>query len=134
MAPTEHEKVKALTAAKVSKQLLPHRLYQNAVGAQYRYFLHKLPLALDGERATFLFAQAEDETESAIRTWGSQHAALCAALAAAGPAVEVIVVGRDPVRLAAAGRVLDEWAATPPRVRDDGPAGRRRPSWPRSAD
>ena len=69
---------------------------------------------LDGRRATFLFVQAEDETESAVRTWGGQHAALWAALAAAGRSVEVVVVGRDPVRLAAAGRVLDKWAATPP--------------------
>ena len=112
--PTEDEKVSALTAAGISKQVLPHRIYQGAVGAQYRYFPHKLPIALDGERATFLFVQAEDETASAVRTWGSQHSALWAALAAAGPAVEVVVVGRDPVRLAAAGRVLDQWAATPP--------------------
>ena len=73
--PTEDEKVNALTAAGISKQVLPHRLYRGAVGAQYRYFPHKLPIALDGERATFLFAQAEDETEGAVRTWGSQHAA-----------------------------------------------------------
>ena len=36
--PTEDEKVNALTVAGVSKQVLPHRLYQGAVGAQYRYF------------------------------------------------------------------------------------------------
>ena len=112
--PTEDEKVNALTAAGIAKELLPRRLYQGAVGAQYRYFPHKMPVALDGGRATFLFVQAEDETESAVRTWGSQHSALWAALAAAGRAVEVVVVGRDPVRLAAAGRVLDKWAATPP--------------------
>ena len=35
------------------------------------------------------------------------------ALAAAGRAVEVVVVGRHPVRLAAAERVLDRWASTP---------------------
>ena len=57
--PTEDEKVSALTAAGISKQVLPHRIYQGAVGAQYRYFPHKLPIALDGERATFLFVQAE---------------------------------------------------------------------------
>ena len=66
------------------------------------------------ERATFLFVQVEDETVSEVRTWGSQHAVLWAELAAAGCAVEVVVVGGDPVRLAAAGRVLDRWAATPP--------------------
>ena len=112
--PTEDEKVNALTAAEIAKELLPRRLYQGAVGAQYRYFPHKLPVALDGGRATFLFVQTdEDETVSAVRTWGSQHSALWAALAAAGRAVEVVVIGRDPVRLAAAERVLDKWAATP---------------------
>ena len=57
---------------------------------------HKLPVALDGWRATFVFVQDVDETESAVRTWGSQHAALWAALIAGGRAVEVVVVGRDP--------------------------------------
>ena len=94
--------------------MLPRRLYQGAVGGQYRYFPHKLPIALYGWRATFVFVQSDDETESAVRTWGSQHAALWAGLAAAGRAVEVVVVGRDPVRLAAAERVLDKWASTPP--------------------
>ena len=111
--PTEDEKVNALTAAGIADDVLPRRLYQGAVGAQYRYFSHKLPVALDGGRATFLFVQSEDETESAVRTWGGQHSALWAALAAAGRAVEVVVVGRDPVRLDAARRVLDKWAATP---------------------
>ena len=67
--PTEDEKVNALTAGGIAKDLLPRRLYQGAVGAQYRYFPHKLPVALDGLRTTFLFVQAEDETESAVRTW-----------------------------------------------------------------
>ena len=112
--PTEDEKVNAATTAGIARDVLPRRLYQGAVGGQYRYFPHKLPVALDHERATFVFVQAGDETESAVRTWGSQHAALWLALAAAGRAVAVVVVGRDPERLAAAGRVLDTWASTPP--------------------
>ena len=111
--PTEAEKVDALTAAGIAREALPRRLYHGALGRQYRYFPHKLPVALDGWRATFVFVQ-DDETESAVRTWGSQHAALWRALIAAGRAVEVIVVGRDPERLAAAVRVLDKWASTPP--------------------
>ena len=51
---------------------------------------------LDAARATFVFVQAEDETESAVRTWGSQHAALWAVLAAAGRDVEVVVGGPGP--------------------------------------
>ena len=104
----------ALTVAGIAGDVLPRRLYQGALRGQCRYFPHKLPVALDGWRATFVFVQDEDETESAVWTWGSRHAALWAALIAAGRAVEVVVVGRDPERLARAGRVLDRWASTPP--------------------
>ena len=48
----------ALTAAGIANEVLPRRLYQGAVGGQYRYFPHKLPIALDGWRATFVFVQA----------------------------------------------------------------------------
>ena len=58
--PTEDEKVNALTAAGIARDVLPRRLYQGAVGAQQRYFPYKLPVALDGVRATFLFVQGED--------------------------------------------------------------------------
>ena len=81
--PTEDEKVNALTGAGIAKDVLPPRLYQAAVGVQYRYFPHKLPLALDGVRATFVLVQTEDQTESAVRTWGLRHTALGLALAAA---------------------------------------------------
>ncbi len=111
--PTEREKVAALTAAGVPQHVLPGRLYQGAGKATRRHFVHKLPLALDAERATFVFAQAEDETPSGLSTWGGQHAALWAALRAAGRAVEVVVAGRDPVRLEAAERVLAGWTRAP---------------------
>ncbi len=114
MLVTEAGKVDALTAAGIARDVLPRRLYQGAVGVQHGCFPHKMPVGLNGWGATFVFAQAGDETPSAVRTWGSQHAALWAALAAAGRGVEVLVVDRDPERLAAAERVLDKWAATPP--------------------
>ena len=57
----------------------------------------------------------EEETQSALRTWGGQHAGLWAALMAADRAVEV-VVGRNAVRLEAAGRVLNGWLSTPAAV------------------
>ena len=72
------------------------RGHQGRVQAHPGYFPHKLPVALDRERATFVFVQVEDETVSEVRTWGGQHAALWAALAAAGRAVEVVVVGPEP--------------------------------------
>ena len=112
--PTEDEKVAAMSAARITKEVLPRRLYQDAVGAHYRFFPRKLPLALDGGRATFLFVQAEDQTESAVRAWSGQRTALWAPLAAVGCAVEVVGAGCNPVRLDAAARVLAKWTATPP--------------------
>ncbi|MYN64922.1 MAG: hypothetical protein F4X11_07830 [Acidobacteria bacterium] len=106
---TEAEKVSALEAAGAPERSLPRRVYRGRRGSRRRYFAHKLPLALDSGRATFVFVQAEDVTPSGVRTWGESHAALWAALRAAGRAVEVVVVGRDPERLAAAEPVLAGW-------------------------
>ena len=73
--PTDYEKVNALTGAGIAKDLLPRRLYQGAVDVQYRYFPHKLPVALDTWWATFVFVQTEDETENALGAvaWDQQH-------------------------------------------------------------
>ena len=109
---TDDEKVAAFTAAGVSKDVWPGRVYAGTDGSRRRHFIHRLPLALDGERATFAFVQPDEETQSALRTWGGQHAGLWAALLAAGRAVEVVAVGRNAERLAAADRVLDGWVAT----------------------
>ena len=111
--PTETEKVEALTAAGVPAHVLPGRLYVGADSARRRHFVHKLPVALDRARATFVFVQAEDATAAGVRTWGAQHAGVWTALRDAGRAVDVVVVGRDPVLLAAAGCVLDGWTCEP---------------------
>ena len=131
--PTEDEKVSEMTGAGIAKGRAAAPSLPGRGRGAVPLLPHKLPVALDGERATFLFVQTdEDETESAIRTWGGQHSALWAALAAAGRAVEVVVVGRDPVRLAAAGRVLDKWSGDAGGVPWGWPTTRRRRSWPRS--
>ena len=111
--PTESEKVAALTGTGVEASLLPSRLYRGAIAAQRRYFAHKLPVALDDGRGTFVYVQAEDETASALRTWGEAHAGLWSALRSTGRKVETVVVGRDPERLDEAGRVLETWVRPP---------------------
>ena len=110
---TEAEKVSALTAAGAPEKALPRRVYRGRRGSRSRYFAHKLPLALDGKRATFVFVQAEDVTPTGVRTWGEAHAGLWAALRAAGRVVDVVVVGRDPERLAAVEPVLAGWTKAP---------------------
>ncbi len=111
--PTDGEKVAALMAAGVPEHLWPGRVHAGTDGARRRPFFHRLPMALDAERGTFVFVQPEEETQSALRTWGGQHAGLWAALLAAGRAVEVVVVGLNVERLAAAERALDGWVAMP---------------------
>ena len=110
---TETEKVDALTAAGAPEDVLPHRVYRGRRDARRRYFAHKLPLALDAARATFVLVQAEDVTVGALRAWGETHVRLWATLRAAGRRVEGVVVGRDPVRLAAAEQVLEDWTRAP---------------------
>ncbi|MXY78602.1 MAG: hypothetical protein F4Y94_02655 [Chloroflexi bacterium] len=116
---TETEKVAALTAAGVSQAALPRRRYEREAGSTTRYFAHKLPIALDAERATFVFVQAEDETARAVRTWGQQHAPLWSVLRECSREVEVVVVGRDPARLAAAEGVLAGWRRASRAAPDD---------------
>ena len=99
-----HRPVRAIDSPAPEWLTIPERGLYTGVAMDYR----------NDNPCERIFVQAGDETESAVRTWGSQHAALWLALAAAGRAVEVVVVGRDPVCLAAGGRVLDRWASTPP--------------------
>ena len=81
---TEAEKVSALTGAGAPERSLPRRVYRGRRGSRCRYFAHKLPVALDSARATFVFVQAEDVTPVGVRTWGEVHAELWAALRSAG--------------------------------------------------
>ena len=110
---TEAEKVAALTDAGISKAALPRRRYERAAGSTTRYFAHKLPIALDAARATFVFVQAEDSRPRAVRKWGLLLSPLWSALRDGGRSVKVVVVGRDPARLMAAQGVLDGWLRTP---------------------
>ncbi len=113
---TEEEKVAALTAAGVPEAALPRRVYagQGNGKGQTRYFVNKLPVALDAKHGTFVFVQRTDETPSALETWGESHAAVWDTLRAAGRAVTVVVVGRDRGPLDAAEKVLNGWAAARP--------------------
>ena len=61
-------------------------------------------------------------TPSGVRTRGETHAGLWATLRAAGRAVDVVVVGRDPERPAAAEPVLAGWTRAPAAA--DAEAGR----------
>ena len=52
--PTELEQVGAFEALDIERRLLPLRIYRGAAGNTRRYFPHKLPVALDADRAVFV--------------------------------------------------------------------------------
>ena len=112
---TEDEKVTALTTAGVSEASLPRRVYNGKGKGQTRYFVNKLPVALDGTGGVFVFVQVgADESLFALRTWGDAHAALWAELHAKRRAVSVVVVSRATEAVEGVEKVLSAWAAAGP--------------------
>ena len=113
--PTEDEKVTALTTAGVSEASLPRRVYNGKGKGQTRYFVNKLPVALDATGGVFVFVQVgADDLLFALRTWGDAHAALWGELHAKRRAVSVVVVGRDRDPLDGVEKLLSTWATAGP--------------------
>ena len=110
--PTEDEKVAAFGALGIGKSQLPSRLYRGAAGDTRRYFPVKLPIALDAERAVFVYAEPGHDTVSGIRSWGTAHRGLWSALARRGHSVEAVAVGRTRAETERARRVLGRWSET----------------------
>ena len=108
--PTESEKVAAFEALGVERRILPSRLYRGAAGNTRRYFPLKLPVALEAERAVFVYVEPGHDTATALRSWGEAHLGLWQALSERGRSVEVVAVVRTsrsslgPGRYSAAGQ------------------------------
>ena len=71
--PTESEKVGAFEALGIERRILPSRLYRGAAGNTRRYFPLKLPVALEAERALFVYVEPGHDTSTALRSWGEAH-------------------------------------------------------------
>ena len=108
--PTEQEKVTAFEALGIERALLPSRLYRGTARDTRRYFPVKLPVALDAERAVFVYAEPGHETATALRAWGATHQRIWRALARLGRAVEIVVVARTTREIDRARRVIGGWA------------------------
>ena len=111
--PTEPEKVGAFEALGIERRFLPVRVYRGAAGNTRRYFPLKLPVALDAERAVFVYGDPGYETATALRSWGAVHRGLWKALRERGRRIEVVAVTRTWEELNRAGTVLDNWAREP---------------------
>ena len=66
--PTEPEKVRAFEALGIERRHLPLRVYRGAVGEARHHFRLKLPIALEPDRAVFVYADPRYETATALRS------------------------------------------------------------------
>ncbi|MDE2761334.1 MAG: hypothetical protein OXK74_00945 [Gemmatimonadota bacterium] len=107
--PTEAEKVAAFDALGIDRELLPVRVYRGKAGTTRRYFHVKLPVALDSERAVFVYADPGHDTATALRSWGRAHRGLWRALATLGRTVEAVVVARTSRQARRARKVMRYW-------------------------
>ena len=92
--PTELEKVGAFEALGIERRILPSRLYRGAAGNTRRYFPLKLPVALEAERAVFVYVDPGHDTTTALRSWAVAHRGLWEALRERGRSIEVVAVVR----------------------------------------
>jgi len=107
--PTEQEKVAALEALDIPKELFPKRTYAGKASHVSRYFALKLPVALDDAKATFVYVDPGRDTDTELLSWGAEHAKLWAALRDRDHPVNVVAVARDDIRQGRAAKVLRRW-------------------------
>ena len=111
--PTEADRVAAFEALGIEREILPQRVYRGALGELRRFFPLGLPIALDTERAVFVYAEPGHATATALRSWGAKHGDLWKALWDLGLKIEVVAVARRWKEHGRASRVLTSWARYP---------------------
>ena len=113
--PTETEKVSRFEALGLDRGVLPYRVYKGATGRQKRYFALKLPIAVDGETATFAYADPGNETDGGFRSWGITNGQLWRALRAKGIQVRVAAIATAYQPIIRFDKLLHAWASSPSR-------------------
>ena len=112
--PTEPEKVGFFEKLGLSRRLIPRRIYYGAVGKQHRYFVLKLPVAVDAGTVTFVYVDPGHQTDSELRSWGAAHGPLWDAVREKGRQVRVIGIASEHDTIERAERLLRSWAASDP--------------------
>ena len=110
---TEADRVAALGALGIEREILPQRVYRGALGGLRRFFPLGLPIALDTERAVFVYAEPGHETATALRSWSAAHGDLWKALWDRGHKIEVVAVVRRWQEARRTRTVLANWARYP---------------------
>ena len=124
--PTEPEKVRSFEQLGIPRKRLPQRVYRGAAGETRRYFALKLPIALEADRAVFVYIDPGHWTDKGLRSWGAAHRGLWEALRRKGRAVQVVAVAREDGALERAEKVLRRWAeGTGTKTRSNDPSAAR---------
>ncbi len=111
--PTEADRVAAFEALGIDRGLLPQRVYRGALGGLRRFFPLGLPIALDTERAVFVYAEPGHGTATALRSWRAKHGDLWKALWDLGLKIEVVAVVRRWQEARRTRTVLAAWTRYP---------------------
>ena len=82
-------------------------------GNRKRYFALKLPLAVEPEIVTFVYADPGHQTHTELHAWGAAHGPLWDALRKKGRQVRVVGIAVKHAILDRTNRVLEKWAAAP---------------------
>ena len=107
--PTEPEKVDCFERLGIPRRKLPRRVYRGAVGKTRRYFALKLPIAVERDRAIFVYVDPGHSTDKGLRSWGVAHRGLWEALRKRGRPVQVVAVAREDWALERAEALLRNW-------------------------
>ena len=106
---TEQEKVACFEQLGIDPELLPKRIYYGRAHGRVRYFHIKVPIAVEAERATFVYVDPGMGTHTELHSWGAAHQPLWQMLRESGRRVEVVAAAWEQHLLDRAGRVLTSW-------------------------
>ena len=111
--PAEPEKVEFFEEIGLPLRLIPRRIFYGVAGNRKRYFALKLPLAVEPEIITFVYADPGHQTHTELHAWGAAHGPLWDALRKKGRQVRVVGIAVKNAILDRTDRVLEKWAAAP---------------------
>ena len=109
--PTEQDKVSCFYQLGIEPDLLPRRIYDGRANGLIHYSPIKMPLAVEQDRAIFVYIDPGMSTRSELDSWGTAHRELWNKLRKTGRRVEVVAVTWEQKYLDRAQRVLQSWGA-----------------------
>ena len=114
--PAEPEKLEFFEEIGLPLRLIPRRIYYGVAGNRKRYFALKLPIAVEHDIVTFVYADPGHQTHTELHAWGAAHRPLWDALRKKGRRVRVVGIAVKYAILDRTNRVLEKWAAAPSRA------------------